>query len=80
MEKTIVGVRFQEAGKIYYFEPGGYEETLEVGGYALRCDRHCQAGRNGLRRARRCRRQQHRDHYSSAPHAGHIGLPLLIRP
>ena len=26
----VVGVRFQEAGKIYYFEPGGYHD-LRVG-------------------------------------------------
>jgi cell fate regulator YaaT (PSP1 superfamily) len=34
MENAVVGVRFQEAGKIYYFEPGGYDE-LSVGNYVV---------------------------------------------
>jgi cell fate regulator YaaT (PSP1 superfamily) len=35
MENAVVGVRFQEAGKIYYFEPGGYEKELTVGSYVV---------------------------------------------
>ena len=35
MESTVLGVRFQEAGRIYYFEPGGYEDELTVGSYAV---------------------------------------------
>src|SRR5438093_10944121 len=34
METTVVGVRFQEAGKIYYFEPGGYD-AIDVGSYVV---------------------------------------------
>jgi cell fate regulator YaaT (PSP1 superfamily) len=33
--ENVVGVRFQEAGKIYYFEAGGFENDLVVGGYAV---------------------------------------------
>lgn len=33
--ENVVGVRFQEAGKIYYFEAGGFEDDLVVGGYAV---------------------------------------------
>lgn len=35
MENAVVGVRFQEAGKIYYFEPGGYGDDLTVGSYVV---------------------------------------------
>jgi cell fate regulator YaaT (PSP1 superfamily) len=28
---NVLGIRFQEAGKIYYFEPGGYEDDLTIG-------------------------------------------------
>lgn len=35
MESTVLGVRFQEAGRIYYFEPGGYDDELTVGSYAV---------------------------------------------
>jgi len=35
MENAVVGVRFQEAGKIYYFEPGGYDKELTVGSYVV---------------------------------------------
>src|SRR4051812_19127865 len=31
---AVIGVRFQEAGKIYYFEPGGYE-GMEAGSYVV---------------------------------------------
>ncbi|MHB8575381.1 MAG: PSP1 domain-containing protein [Dehalococcoidia bacterium] len=34
MQSTVVGVRFQEAGKIYYFEPGGYDE-IDVGSFVV---------------------------------------------
>ncbi|MER3419019.1 MAG: hypothetical protein C4290_00160, partial [Chloroflexota bacterium] len=32
--QTVVGVRFQEAGKVYYFSPEGFED-LEVGEYVV---------------------------------------------
>jgi cell fate regulator YaaT (PSP1 superfamily) len=35
MESTVLGVRFQEAGRIYYFEPGGFEDELAVGSFAV---------------------------------------------
>jgi len=35
MESDVVGVRFQEAGKIYYFEPGNYREDLTTGSYVV---------------------------------------------
>jgi cell fate regulator YaaT (PSP1 superfamily) len=34
-DHAVVGVRFQEAGKIYYFESGGFDDELIVGGYAV---------------------------------------------
>jgi cell fate regulator YaaT (PSP1 superfamily) len=34
MENSVAGVRFQEAGKIYYFEPGGYDD-LVAGNYVV---------------------------------------------
>ena len=32
--QDVVGVRFQEAGKIYYFSPAGFED-IEVGEYVV---------------------------------------------
>ncbi len=34
MENAVVGVRFQEAGKIYYFEPGGHDDLI-AGNYVV---------------------------------------------
>ncbi|HLZ70141.1 MAG TPA: stage 0 sporulation family protein [Dehalococcoidia bacterium] len=45
METAVVGVRFQEAGKIYYFEPGGYPDLTAGESVVVETSRGIELGR-----------------------------------
>ncbi|HEY7293446.1 MAG TPA: regulatory iron-sulfur-containing complex subunit RicT [Dehalococcoidia bacterium] len=45
METSVVGVRFQEAGKIYYFEPGGYPDLTAGEAVVVETSRGIELGR-----------------------------------